>query len=307
MSRDWIKVCIAVLAISCAVLAAGGEAIAAVARARSGGVPDLARVLGALESQSFAAWKSGDRGFWATYLSDDFVGWGPSGRLDKDSAVLALSGAGCRISNYRLSNEQMSRLTPNAALLTHKSEVNGVCGGKPLAPTVYTATVYVREGGQWRAGFRAQSAVVDPLKATIPAASGVWTDGPTRSDADTQALLAREQAMVEAWKNRDAARMDRFFGPSIQFVDIFGNHIGSRAEALKKWSGEGCDVKGFKFSGAKATMLAPDFGVLTYRAVYDGKCFGQELWPIWGTAFYVKRGAVWMWSSGINVLAGASR
>ena len=65
------------------------------------------------------------------------------------------------------------------------------------------------------------------------------------------------------------------------------------------------DVKSFEFSGAKATMYAPNFGVLTYRASYDAKCYGQDVWPIWGTAFYVKHGDAWMWSGGINVLAGA--
>ena len=52
-------------------------------------------------------------------------------------------------------------------------------------------------------------------------------------------------------------------------------------------------------------MFAPNFGVLTYRASYDAKCFGQDVWPIWGTSFYVKHRDAWMWSGGINVLAGA--
>ena len=90
----------------------------------------------------------------------------------------------------------------------------------------------------------------------------------------------------------------------MQFIDIFGDHIATRAQALKAWSGEGCDVRSFEFSGAKATMFAPNFGVLTYRASYDAKCFGQDVWPIWGTSFYVKHGDAWMWSGGINVLAG---
>jgi hypothetical protein len=143
------------------------------------------------------------------------------------------------------------------------------------------------------------------MKAVRPAASALWTDGPTLGDADTQSPLGREQLMVSAWKDHDAGRMDKFFGPEMQFIDIFGDHIATRAQALKAWSGEGCDVKSFEFSGAKATMFAPNFGVLTYRASYEAKCFGQDVWPIWGTSFYVKHGDAWMWSGGINVLAGA--
>lgn len=295
-----------------AMLAIGGIAASVIENAwaagRSNGssaAQDLAGHLGTLEERSYAAWKSGDTKFWATFLSDKFVGWGRGGRLDKSAAMRVLSGGGCQIGSYRLADTQVSQLTPNAAVLTHRTEVSGTCGGEQLAPASYTATVYVREAGRWKAAFRAQSAVVDPMKATKPAASDLWTSGPTLSDASTQTLLAREQAVWSAWKDRDEKRIDALLGDSIQFIDIFGNHLATRPEALNAWSGEGCDVKSFDIGGAKATMFAPDFGILTVRATTQGKCFGQDVWPIWGTSLYVKRGSTWFWSFGINVLAGA--
>ena len=36
-----------------------------------------------------------------------------------------------------------------------------------------------------------------------------------------------------------AALMER----NIQFINIFGTHFGTKADALKDWSGKGCDVK----------------------------------------------------------------
>ncbi|MGH7024069.1 MAG: nuclear transport factor 2 family protein [Caulobacteraceae bacterium] len=295
----------ATLAVGIVVLSTGGNAQASGRSLGSSAAQNLAAQLSALEERSYVAWKSGDTKFWTTFLSEKFVGWGRSGRLDKTAAEHVLSGAGCRIGSYRLTGNQISQLTPNAAVLTHKTEVNGACGGTPLAPASYTATVYVREAGQWRAAFRAQSAIVDPMKATRPAASDVWTGGPTRRDAATQTLLGRERAVWSAWKDRDGKRIDSLLGPSIQFIDIFGDHLATRPEAVKAWSGEGCSVKSFDLGGAKATMFAPDFGVLTVRATTDGKCFGQGVWPVWGTSLYVKRGKTWLWSFGINVLAGA--
>ena len=283
------------------LLAASRSALAAPATPP----PALTARLEALEASAYAAWKAGDTRLWDDFISRDFVGWYPSGRLDKAETVRAHARPPCPTLTYRLTNQQVTPLTPDAALLTARAELHGTCGGKPLTPVAYTATVYVREAGQWRAAFHAESAVVDPMKATIPANSAVWTGGPTRTDALTQTLLARETALVNAWKDHDARRMAPYFGPDIQFIDIFGNHIGSRAAALKAWSGRGCDVKSFTFTGAKATPFSPDFAILTYRAAYQGTCFGQDLWPIWGTAFYVKHGATWLWSSGINVLAGA--
>lgn len=303
MHSDWRKQLPAMLVFAtCAVFEACGDARAA----HLTDTPHkLADQLGALEERSYSAWKSGDTKFWKTFLADKFVGWGSAGRLDDRTAVPVLSGGECHIDSYRLTGIQVTELTAHAAVLTHRTDVNGACHGNTMAPAYYTATVFVREGKDWKAAFRAQSAIVDPMKAVRPAASALWTDGPTLTDADTQTLLGREQPMVSAWKDHDAGRMDKFFGPEMQFIDIFGNHIATRAQALKAWSGEGCDVKSFEFSDAKATMFAPNFGVLTYRASYDAKCFGQDVWPIWGTAFYVKRGDTWMWSGGINVLAGA--
>ncbi len=282
-----------------------GSARAGEPSSKPGRSHDLARELGALEERSYAAWQAGDATFWDAILADEFVGWGPAGRLDKRTAAAALRGTDCRILHYRLQDEQATELTPTVELLTHRTEVDGTCHGKPVAPASYTATIYVRRAGHWRIAYRAQSAIVDPVKAVKPAGGDLWNGGAARNDVATRTLLAREQAVVTAWKDHDAARMAALFGPQLQFVDIFGDHIANRAAALKAWSGEGCEVKSFELSGAKATMLAPDIGVLTYLGVFDGTCFGQALWPIWATAFYVKHGDAWLWSSGINVLAGA--
>lgn len=287
-------------------LSSGGYAQAAGQSNGSNAGQELAGKLGTLEEQSYLAWKSNDAKFFRTFLSEKFVGWSRSGRLDKSAAEVVLSGVGCRIGSYRLTDNQLSELTPNAAVLTHKTEVTGACGGEQLPPAYYTATVYVREAGRWKAAFRAQSAIVDPMKASKPADSDHWTGGPTRSDAPTQTLLARERAVWSAWKDHDAKRIDALIGDPVQFIDIFGDHLATRPETIKTWSGEGCDVKSFDIGGAKATMFSPDFGVLTVRATTHGKCFGQEVWPIWGTSLYVKRGNTWLWRFGINVLAGAA-
>ncbi|MBS0505200.1 MAG: nuclear transport factor 2 family protein [Proteobacteria bacterium] len=299
----WTKaVALAVVSVCVLALGMSPRATAAQSSPTTGNLTDH---IGALEERAYAAWKARDAKFWAGALSERFVGWGPSGRIGKSAAIPILTGENCRIATVRLTDQQLTPLTSGIVLLTHKTDVDGTCSGKAV-PAARTVTLYVRENGQWKIGFRAQSQIVDPMKAVRPAGSDRWASGRTGTDIHTQALLARELAMVDGWKDHDAVRMDKFFGLSLQFVDIFGNHIGSRADALKAWSGEGCDVKDFKFTGARATMFAPDFGILTYRASYDAKCFGQDVWPIWGTAFYVKQGDRWMWSSGINVLAGAA-
>jgi hypothetical protein len=77
-----------------------------------------------LERSAYEAWKVKDAKFWDTFLSDNFVGYGSSGKLDKTSATKAYTGAGCEIKSYALSDEQMKPLGNDAALLTHKIVVD---------------------------------------------------------------------------------------------------------------------------------------------------------------------------------------
>src|SRR5882762_3619017 len=83
-----------------------------------------------LEKSAYEAWKSKDAKLWDAFLSDKFVGWGSSGKLEKASATKEYTGADCEIKSYALSDEQMSPLGKDAALITHKTTVNGTCGGQ---------------------------------------------------------------------------------------------------------------------------------------------------------------------------------
>src|ERR1700684_195566 len=54
----------------------------------------------ALEKSAFQAWKSKNATFWDSFLSEKFVGWGTSGRLNKASATKEYTGADCDIKSY---------------------------------------------------------------------------------------------------------------------------------------------------------------------------------------------------------------
>jgi hypothetical protein len=73
-----------------------------------------------LEKSAYDAWKSKDAKYWGFFLSDRFVGWGSS-RLDKASAIREYTGADCDIKSYALSDEEISPLGENVALITQDS------------------------------------------------------------------------------------------------------------------------------------------------------------------------------------------
>lgn len=87
----------------------------------------------------------------------------------------------------------------------------------------------------------------------------------------------------------------------VSFVNIFGIYLARKAEALKNWSGTGCDVTRVSVTDAAATMLSPTVRILTYKATADGSCVGQKVGPIWGSSIYVNYGDTWKWTFGIHV------
>lgn len=271
--------------------------------ADASGAKDVPRAISGLEEESYRALKAKDTKFWASYLSERFVSWGADGRIGKAGAVEEWSSPECKIASYTISELQVSQLTREAAVITHKTMVDGSCGGRRLPSASWTATGYVLEGEKWKAVFRAASAILDPAKLPKPAVDRNAAGTTASQDIYTVAMLDRERAIWDAWKDRDMKRLDALVPPEIQFINIFGTHIGTRAETLENWSGRGCDVKSFQLGDARATTFTPDFGILTLQATVDGTCFGQPVIPIWTSSFYVKHGGTWVWSFGINIPA----
>jgi hypothetical protein len=263
----------------------------------------------ALEKSSYEAWKSKDAKFWGTFLSDKFVGYGSSGKLDKASATREYTGVDCEIKSYALSDEQMKPLGNDAALITYKTTVDGTCGGQTLPAHSWAASAYVRDGDKWNGAFHAGAPVVDPKAApTKPVdKKEVSKEGeakPADRDAGTDAMLAVERTVWEAWRAHDAKKLEDLTARDISFINIFGTHFATKADALKDWTGTGCDVKSVSVTDAAGTMLSPTVGILTFKGAADGTCYGQKVGPIWGTSVYVKNGNAWKWTFGINLPAG---
>jgi hypothetical protein len=262
-----------------------------------------------LEKSAYAAWKSKNAKFWDTFLSDKFVGWGSSGRLDKASATKEFTGADCAIKSYALSDEQMSPLGKGAALITYKLTVDGTCGGQEVPATSYAASVYVRDGDRWKGAFHAEATVVDPKAA--PAKPAANRQAPRAYDArsagagaSTDAMLALEKTLWEAWRVHDGKKLGDLTAKDISFINIFGTYFPTKADALKDWTGAGCDVRSVSVTEAVRTMLSPTTGILTFKGTADGTCYGQQVNSvIWGTSVYVKHGDAWKWTFGINVPA----
>jgi hypothetical protein len=289
---------------ACAGNARADDAFA-VEKSASNGPTTVALVT--LEKSAYAAWKSKDAKFWDTFLADKFVGWGASGRLDKASATREYTGADCAIKSYSLSDETMRSLGKGAALLTYKIAVDGTCEGQAVPANSWAASVYVRDGGKWQGAFHAAAPVVDAKAAQEKPAdktkSPQQQEGqPAAPASGTDPMVAVEKTVWEAWRTHDGKKMGDLTTHDISFINIFGMYFPTKADALKDWTGTGCDVKRVSVTEAARTMLSPAVGILTFKGTADGVCYGQEVNAvIWGTSVYVKDGDAWKWTFGINV------
>ena len=309
--------CFTLTAMAALVLTVGGvnaltndsNTVNSAEKAAPGGPTTVALVT--LEKSAYAAWKSKDARFWDTFLSDKFVGWGSAGRLDKASATKEYTGADCAIKSYALSDEQMRPLGKGAALITYKITVDGTCGAQTVPPHSWAASVYVRDADNWKGAFHAQAPLVDPKAALAKPADKKKPRQkdqaqPAAPDSSTNAMLAAERTLWEAWKAHDGKQIEGLTAKDISFINIFGTYFASKADALKDWTGTGCDVKSVSVTNAARTMLSPTTGILTFEATADGTCYGQDVNSvIWGTSVYVKHGDTWKWTFGINVPARA--
>jgi hypothetical protein len=265
--------------------------------AKPAAAPPTKEAVLALEKSAHDAFKNKDAKFWETFLTNNFVGYGEGGRLDRAAAMKAYAGADCDIKSTTLSEENMTAYGTDAAIITAKVTTDGTCGGKKLPAESWSATAYVRDGDKWKAAFHAQAEVVDPKAAPAkPAAAAPAKQdepaAPPAADALTTALLANENKGWEAWKNRDAKTLNEIGTSNFQYLSSAG--LKNKEESTKVWTEPKCDIKSFSLSDPKSVSLTKDFALITYKGSATGTCDGKPVPPaVWVASFNMKEGETW--------------
>lgn len=257
-----------------------------------------------LETRAYAAWQSRDTRFWDRFLADSFIGWGSRGRLDKAGATREYAGADCKIKRFGLADEQVTRLGPGVALMTYRASVDGACDGRKIPATTRAAAVFVLDGNSWREAFHAGSAVVSPgAAALLPVARGPDPFKSPKQDSRIGEIFRAENALWTAWKDHDHTGLERLIADKASFINIFGEFLPTRAEALKNWSSS-CEVTSISLTEPVGRMLSPTVGIVTFHSTAHGSCYGQKIGgAIWSSSIYVKERGAWKWAFGINVPA----
>ena len=180
---------------------------------------------------------------------------------------------------------------------------------------VRAATVWVRSGEEWQAVFHGENLIVDPKspqatdkkeesKQEEPKNEMAPAAGPAKpaGDLSTDALMAVEKSVWDAWKTKDAKKIEDLTAKDITFVNIFGTYFANKADAIKDWTGAACDAKSFSLTDGVGTSISPTVGILTLTGTVDGTCGGKDIsgQKIYGASVYVKDGDTWKWVFGFN-------
>ena len=278
--------------------------------AKPAAAPPTADALMTIDGKAWEAWKAKDGKFFEGFLTDNFVGFGSDGkRPTKAEVVKMISEHKCDVKSHALSDAKVTPAGADVAVLTYKATVEGTCEGKPIPSPVTAVSVFVRSGDTWKGAYHNEVAITDPKNmkppppppakdaekkdAAKPADANANTAAAPAADPLTDAILAVEKAGWEAWKAKDAKKLEEVTHKDLTFVDIFGKVTSGQAETIKMWVEGKCDVKAVDVTDAKASSLNATTAILTYKGHAEGTCDGQPLFDLWGTTVAVKDGDKW--------------
>ncbi len=249
----------------------------------------------AIEKAGWEAWKNRDAKWMTENASDKYVGFGATGRMDKAASIKSYEQK-CEIKSYTLSDDQLQMVGPDVAVLTFRGAQDYTCDGKKGPADVRSTSMYIREGDKWKALFYGETPVVDPkappAKSSAPAKKEEAKAEEAKPDAATDAILAVEKKLWEAWKNKDAKAFEDTLGKDFAFYGGTGRM--DRAASIKAWATDNkCDVKGYRLSDAKSASLTPTISLVTYKGGGDGTCEGQPITTEWYSVLYTKDGDAW--------------
>ena len=110
----------------------------------------LAATLGALEKQSWVAWKARDAHFFESFLTANHVEIGPGGLANKAAVVASVGSPVCTVAGYSLGDFKFTQIGADTAVLNYRAEQQTMCAGVAVPSPVWATSVYVKRDGKWR-------------------------------------------------------------------------------------------------------------------------------------------------------------
>lgn len=275
-----------------------------------------------MEKAALEAYLKGDGKYFEGILSDKFAMVNAGHRFDKAETVKMISGVKCEAKDgWRLEDPQLVMVDADTYVFSYKNNVEGSCTAngqtEKMDKPMRVATVWAKSGDKWSVVFHGENAIVDP-KAPPPAKPETEkpeekksadsntapvapaAPGPAKS-ANTDALVAAEKSGWEAWKLKDAKKLDEFAGKSISILGSDGVFMTNKAEIIKYWVEMPCkDIKTVDVKDGFGISISPTVEMLTFIGTADGTCYDQKNGSSDSMSIYVKDGNAWKFAFGFS-------
>ena len=115
----------------------------------------LEKALIANENKIAAAMMKKDKAGFAALVSAD--GWSIDGNGFMKTADMTAALDQLVIKSYKISDEKVSWVDPNTAIVAYKWTGTGTFAGQPFPSAVYASTVWTKKGDKWIAVFHQES------------------------------------------------------------------------------------------------------------------------------------------------------
>jgi len=271
----------------------------------------------ALDKQANEAFFKGDSKFFEGVLSDKMVMINGGQRMGKADVVKMVGGMKCDIKDgWKLEDPQMAKIDADTYVLSYKGTFDGTCtmDGKTMKQPspIRGATVWVRNGDKWQGAFHGETMIIDPKNPPAPPApvnkevakkddkaaansnTAAAPAKPATGNANTDALVKIHNGGWEAWKAKDAKKLEELASSNLSIVDPAGVWFGNKADTLKRWNDMKCEgITKVAVTDGFASAISPTIELLTLKGTADGTCDGQKNGPLLQSAIYVKEGDAW--------------
>jgi len=164
----------------------------------------------ALDTKAWEAYKNKDGKYFEGFLGDNMISGDGKGSMPKAEVVKEISENKEDIKSFSLSDPHVTTAGADTVVLTYKATVEGTTDkGKPLPSPVTVATVFVRNGSDWKAIYHNEVPVMAATKADAsakPAAdSNKAPAAPAKKEEAAPAAAKEEKAAPAANSNASAS------------------------------------------------------------------------------------------------------
>ncbi len=114
---------------------------------------ELTDKLMAIDKGLWEAWSKKDTKPFEAALSDKYVGINREGRWDRAAYIQRIGDNKCEVKNLSQADPRTTKISDTISLLTYKASVEGACEERELPNTIWSTSIYVKDGEDWKSAF----------------------------------------------------------------------------------------------------------------------------------------------------------